>query len=37
MLSYPQLAAIRLGYGLSPLVDPPADLGDGDSVTTAAE
>ena len=25
MLSYPQLAAIRLGYGLSPLADPPAD------------
>lgn len=25
MLSYPELAAIRLGYGLSPLSDPPAD------------
>ena len=25
MLSYPELAAIRLGYGLSPLSSPPAD------------
>ena len=25
MLSYPELAAIRLGYGLSPLSAPPAD------------
>ena len=25
MLAYPELAAIRLGYGLSPLAPPPAD------------
>ncbi len=26
MVAYPELAAIRLGYGLSPLADPPADV-----------
>ena len=25
-IDFPELAAIRLGYGLSPLADPPADV-----------
>ena len=37
MPAYPELAAIRLGFGLSPWADPPADpLAWVESVASAA-